>query len=167
MRIFIAINFDETVKSQIVQVQDGLREHSLKGNFTLRENLHLTLVFLGELPENKIDSIKKIISSIKFEPFQITFTHTGYFEQHLGKLFWIGIKQSNELLHIQKKLVDLLLESNFIIENRKFVPHLTLSRKTSIKSFFKEQNLDIKAIVGKISLMKSERVDGVLVYTEI
>ena len=167
MRLFIAINFNETVKSQIIQVQNLLREHSLKGNFTLQENIHLTLVFLGELPESNIDSIKKIISSIEFEPFQITFSHTGSFEQDAGKLFWLGLEPCDELLHIQKKLAAMLLESKFKIENRKFIPHLTLSRKTIIKSAFKKQNLNINSTVEKISLMKSERINNKLTYTEI
>ena len=167
MRLFVAVNFNETVKKQIVQVQDMLREHSVKGNFTLQENIHLTLVFLGELPENKIDSIKKIISGVEFEPFQITFSHTGSFERDDGRLFWLGIEQCDELLNIQKKLVALLLESKFKIENRKFVPHLTLSRKTITKSTFNKQNLDIKSAVEKISLMKSERINNKLTYTEI
>jgi len=167
MRLFVAVNFNETVKKQIVQVQDMLREHSVKGNFTLQENIHLTLVFLGELPENKIDSIKKIISGVEFEPFQITFSHTGSFERDDGRLFWLGIEQCDELLNIQKKLVARLLESKFKIENRKFVPHLTLSRKTITKSTFNKQNLDIKSTVEKISLMKSERINNKLTYTEI
>ena len=145
MRMFIAVNFDETVKEQIIQVQDRLRKHSLKGNFTLQDNIHLTLVFLGELPENKIDTIKKIISSIEFEPFQIMFSHTGSFDRDDGKLFYLELEQCDQLLSIQKKLTAMLLESKFIIENRKFFPHLTLSRKTIIKSVFKEQNLDIKS----------------------
>ena len=167
MRLFIAINFNETVKTQIIQVQDVLREHSLKGNFTLPENIHLTLVFFGELPENKIDSIKKIISQVEFEPFQITFTHTGNFERDDGQLFWLGIEQCDEILRVQKKLASIFLESGFKIENRKFTPHLTLSRKTITKSVFKKRNLDIKSTVEKISLMKSERINNKLTYTEI
>ena len=167
MRTFIAINFNETVKDQIVQVQDALRNSSLKGNFTHRENIHLTLIFLGEISENKIDTIRNIISSIEFKPFEIIFTHTGNFEQDAGKLFWLGTEPCDELLHIQKKLASMLSEAGFSIESRKFAPHLTLSRKTIIKSIFKEQNLNIKSTVEKISLMKSERINNKLTYTEI
>ena len=54
MRTFIAIRFDEAIKEKITEVQDKLRDAAEKGHFTDRDNLHLTLIFLGEVSPNDI-----------------------------------------------------------------------------------------------------------------
>jgi len=48
MRLFIAINFPDEIKATIAKIRDGLKEKAFRGNFSSDENLHLTLVFLGE-----------------------------------------------------------------------------------------------------------------------
>ena len=58
MRLFIACQFSREAQQEIERVRDELRRHAEKGNFTRSENFHLTLAFLGEIGEEKIDSIK-------------------------------------------------------------------------------------------------------------
>ena len=53
LRLFISVNCDDKVKKQLLSVQDKIKAQSVKGNFSLPENLHLTLVFIGETPINK------------------------------------------------------------------------------------------------------------------
>ena len=48
MRLFIAINFDENMLDALTEIQDDLRRCGVKGHYTPRENLHMTLAFLGE-----------------------------------------------------------------------------------------------------------------------
>ena len=71
MRLFIAINFDDKIKDELCLLTDELKNYSVSGNFTRRENLHLTLVFIGETPSNKITSIKSAIDNIQQQPFDI------------------------------------------------------------------------------------------------
>ena len=53
MRLFIAINFSDKTRSRLLALRDELRLHSERGNFTAPENLHLTLVFLGECDDRQ------------------------------------------------------------------------------------------------------------------
>ena len=50
MRLFTAINFDDNIKDALSAAISELKARGIRGTFTLRENLHLTLVFLGETP---------------------------------------------------------------------------------------------------------------------
>jgi 2'-5' RNA ligase len=61
MRIFIALNFDKPAKDEMIAVQRQLQQAAGKGNFTSEENLHLTLVFLGEIDRARIEDAKRAI----------------------------------------------------------------------------------------------------------
>lgn len=54
MRLFYAINFDDTVKKRLSDIQNALRARAVRGNFTLPDNLHLTLAFIGEVAQEKV-----------------------------------------------------------------------------------------------------------------
>ena len=57
MRTFIAIDIPDSIKNEIIKIQNSLPEFI--GKKTEKENLHLTLKFLGEIDEEKIELIKK------------------------------------------------------------------------------------------------------------
>ena len=48
MRLFIAILFEENIINALTHFQDNLKAKGVKGNFSRRENLHITLAFIGE-----------------------------------------------------------------------------------------------------------------------
>ena len=81
MRLFIAVNFNDKTKDKIVSVQDRLREHG-KGNFSFRENLHLTLVFLGEVPRKQVESVKRAMQQVYVPKTELTFDRTGCFKRN-------------------------------------------------------------------------------------
>ena len=64
MRLFIAINFNNETRSRLLALCDELRANSRGGNFTSMENLHLTLVFIGEVSPKKVDKIKAILETV-------------------------------------------------------------------------------------------------------
>ncbi len=172
MRLFIAINFDDKIKDELCLLTDELKNYSVSGNFTRRENLHLTLVFIGETPSNKITSIKSAIDNIQQQPFDIKFANIGKFKRTGGDIFWIGIDKMPALSSIYTQLYNNLTACGFNIESREYKPHLTLSRQMvlnlpldydNLNDYIPKQNITI----NKISLMKSERINGKLIYTEI
>ena len=170
MRLFIAINFDENTKNHLCSIIDGLREQSVSGNFTKRPNLHVTLHFLGET--TKINEIKSAIDSVTAPPFELTLDGFGGFNQRGSMLYWVGIKQNQYLKQCYDELYSSLSNHGFKLDNRPYKPHLTIGREVeTVPGFDKRQfSGSIKPYnyhVGRISLMKSERIRGVLTYTEI
>ena len=97
MRIFIAIRFTEAFKEPIFEAQDALRDNGVRGNFTLPENLHLTLAFIGET--DKVDDIKAAVKEVFFVPFEIKTGRLGCFNGR-SKVIWLGIDGEKKLKSI-------------------------------------------------------------------
>jgi 2'-5' RNA ligase len=171
MRLFIAVNFNDEVKKQIIIAQNQLREQSIKGNFTGTANLHLTLAFLGETKEEKIDGLLGIINEIKSEPFEVSFNNTGCFTHSRKELWWIGADKNSPGLQLLKaihlQLITSLSALGFTVDNRPFNAHITLGREIRHSGPINLNPLEIIVKVGRISLMKSEHLRGLLTYTEI
>jgi len=130
MRTFIAIEFSEEIKEQIVKIQRTLPE--FKGKITEKENLHLTLKFLGEVDEKILDEIKKRLREIKLKSFETEIKDIGMFSD---RIVWLSIKNCDEL----QKQIDKNL-SGLFEEEKRFMGHLTIARVKSIKN--KKEFLD-------------------------
>lgn len=172
MRLFIAINFKESEKNQIQDIIKEINKDSIKGRFVKNEHMHLTLEFLGEVPEEKVPVIKDTIEQIKFQPFTMNLSKLGYFKRKDGDIYWLGIKHNEILFEIQAKLHELLIKQGFKLEDRPYKPHITIGRKVKMKENFNPENLsnvisEISIDVDRVDLMKSEFVDGRLVYSVI
>jgi RNA 2',3'-cyclic 3'-phosphodiesterase len=173
-RLFISVNCDNKVKNQFLSVQEIIRTQSVKGNFSLPENLHLTLVFIGETPADKIQLIASVIDQALrpgVAPFTLTFSTVGCYTHSKKELWWIGTDQDDtrlgNLITIRRRIADGLLSKGVNFDNRPFNPHITLGREIKHVSPIIIPKQEIIYPVNRISLMKSERVSGKLTYTEI
>lgn len=168
MRLFIAINFDNKTKQNMLAVQRRLREWGA-GNFSRPENLHLTLAFLGEVAADRVAAVRRAMDRVSVSPMELTFDHVGCFKRDGGDLWWIGIHEIKALAALQSDLARRLTDESFRLESRRFSPHITLAREVRLQA-----QPDRAALLGspfmagadRISLMRSERIQGKLVYTE-
>ena len=166
MRLFTAICFEEDVKTALSSAANCAKTLA-DGNFTERENFHLTLVFIGET--KRLADTENALSKIDFPAFDFVIKGTGNFEKGI---FWAGVEENPNLQKLYEKIREELSAIGMETEEREYVPHITLARK-----FRKPENTDLSAVeellpkgkqrAKRISLMKSERIDGVLRYTEI
>lgn len=163
MRIFITIRFTEAFKSSILDAQDGLKEYGVRGNYTQPENLHLTLAFIGET--ERVEEIKAAVDAVKFEPFVIRTGKMGCFNGR-SRVVWLGIEGEDKVKAIAQQLRRNLDQRGIDYAKGKFSPHITLVRQPSEMSF----DIDVESesmTVSKIYVMKSERINGRLVYTAL
>jgi 2'-5' RNA ligase len=140
MRCFIAIDIPEEIKEKIMKIEKELEEKIKESaKFVERENLHITLKFLGEIEENKAQKIKEIINSIPFTPFKIKLKGVGVFpNEKFIRVIWIG-GESKELEDIAKYLDEKLKSEKF--KSEEFIIHLTIARvksKVNISDFLKK-----------------------------
>src|SRR5690606_28768630 len=142
MRLFIAINFEEQVKEKIQEIIEDLEKNSFQGRFVGKEHLHLTLEFLGEIPEERVEKIKSIMDKPSYNPFVLKLSQIGYFKRHEGNIYWLGLDQNKSLIDTQRTLHKLLDEEGFKLEDRPYKPHITLGRKVKLNGGF---NLNILA----------------------
>ncbi|MCL2526679.1 MAG: RNA 2',3'-cyclic phosphodiesterase [Coriobacteriia bacterium] len=170
MRLFVAINFSDEVRGDLAAVSDELRRRSQKGRFTLSENLHMTLAFLGECGPDQYEKAKSAINALTFYPFEIRIEGIDRFKRREGDIWWIGAKKNSELTHLQKELVAELRVLGFDIEKRPFIPHVTLGRQVRLKESMSPGGLigvSVRQQVDSIELMRSERHAGRLGYTTL
>ena len=164
MRLFIAIRFDDNILNSLTAYQDSLKERGVTGNYVKKENLHITMAFIGDYddPDKVLDTMKHV----GFRPIKISLDGTGSF----GDLFWVGLSDNYQLAGYVKRLRKELNANEIPFDRKRFSPHITLIRKCS----FCESNEDIlpdppkgSMTATKVSLMCSERGENGMIYTEI
>ncbi len=179
MRLFYALNFNQTLKDEIYGIIQSLEGQALKGNFTRRENLHLTLAFLGETAKERLPLAVEAMENISSPGFALQMKGLGSFKRPGGDIYWLGIAASPGLLNLQRELKIKLLKAGFPLEKGDFKPHLTLGREVIFPPAFNLEKLTeslagtlgnnkkLEAYFNGFSLMQSQRIAGKLVYGEI
>ncbi len=162
MRLFLAIVPDNRIKDELYMVQKRLQMQGVKGNFTTRENMHLTLAFIGEY--NDPGYVSDVLSQIEFEPVRLVIDGFGSF----GDLFWIGIKEHKGLETNVKRIRRALADNAIPFDKKKFTPHMTIARKIRYdKGFPTDAPFPAAMDVECISLMRSDRGKSGMIYTVV
>ncbi len=174
MRLFIAIDFTDEIKISLYGLTQELKIHTSQGHFTHKENFHLTLAFIGETKDfdHVIQAIDNAVLKGKISPFYLNVGGFGRFKGRAGDIFWVGVEQNTVLTELNNALVRELKKFEFKIEDKEFKPHLTLGREIVLKNGYAVKDFEklipvMSLPVDGIELMKSERIDGKLVYTEV
>ena len=166
MRCFISVNLPKEIFEQIREFSKTIMNYDiLIGNFVEPENMHLTPKFLGDISEEKVKEIKKVLEQIKFKPFEISFKGLGGFpSENYIRVLWLGVdKGAGELTKLQKDIEEKITRIGFQKE-KQFVPHLTLARVKFVrdkaalgKMFDNNRNVEVGSFwCDKIHFMKSE-----------
>lgn len=168
MRVFIAIELKDECKKYISSIMREVRDSFDKhGTFVPLDNFHITLEFLSERDEDEIAIIKRVMDDLNGRIFTITLKgEIGSFKtkERNKRTYFIEMEESRELNEIHRELHQRLEEAGFTLEKRKYHPHVTIVRNgflsKSLPTFpsFTEK-------VDSICLMKSERINGRMVYT--
>ena len=162
MRLFLAIIPDNRIKDELCMVQKRLQIQGVKGNFTTRENMHLTLAFIGEYSDP--GHVSDVLSGIDLEPVRLVIDGFGSF----GDLFWIGIKEDKALLTNVKRIRRALAENGIPFDKKRFTPHMTIARKIRYdKNFPTDAPFPAAMDVEFISLMRSDRGKCGMIYTVV
>ena len=179
MRLFIAIELPEEVKQGIARVQDQLKRSGASAGWTRPEGIHLTLKFLGEVSDEKVQEIMAALAYAAqgTGTLNLSVEGAGAFPQMKNpRVLWVGVGGDVVRLGIlQAAVEDALGKIGFEREARKFSPHLTLARIRFPKPLDNWQQViegikDVKLSgfeVCRLSLMKSELKREGAVYTEI
>lgn len=172
MRCFIALDLDKEIIDKIIEVQKNIKKNSLfNGKFTEKENLHLTLKFLGEIDEKKLEKVKELLKEIKFSRFDCEIGDIGVFSQKIPRIIWI--KLNGKAVYELQKQIDNKLKELFPVEGR-FMGHITIARikeigdKKGLLDYLDSVRINkIKFNIKEFSLKKSELLRNGPVYTDI
>lgn len=179
MRLFIAIQFKKDINDSIIDIINQLKVNKVKGNFTRYENIHITLQFIGETKE--VTSITKLIEEVvtnwRRGPLSLSFDGFSSFKRKEGELLYLKVNGDMNLEFLYQDIAKRLKKDEIPFDEKELKPHITLGRKVVFdKSNEKKEEILNKlstSIVAEpieiraISLMKSERINGLLTYTPI
>ena len=133
MRLFIGIALPENIIGELYSLQNQLRKKVRRGRFPSKDNLHLTLQFLGETSESRVEDIIRslqAVAKVNF-PFKLSFNaHLGSFGyKNPVRVVWVGVNgEMAALLQLQTSIVGSMQELGFPAESRVYHPHITLVR---------------------------------------
>ena len=163
MRIFVGLRPSDDFRMALAVLQDRLRCAGITGSYLDPSNLHMTLAFIGEWPENIIQILPQVS-----HPFSITLDHAGIFPE--AKVLWAGIEKSEELNRLAQCVRDRLAEHGIPFDPKGFNPHITLARKPAVPEHVRLSEIEVPQatmIVKDVCLYRSNHFENGMEYTVI
>jgi len=135
VRLFVALEIPAAVGDNLAALIKEFRELSSqvadkRPRWVRPENLHVTLKFIGEVAEAKLDGIRAALSTVQTDAqLELRFHALGFFpnENH-PTVLWTGLNASSNLQTLAEDIDRALATQGIAKEKRAFVPHLTLAR---------------------------------------
>lgn len=127
MRTFVAAEItDQGILNSIKNMQSNLR---IEAKPVELQNMHFTLLFLGEISEDMVQRVQDELKTIQFDSFDISFEGVGSFPKpKFPKIVWIGVKNgSDQLVELAKTVEEKMIPLGFK-SDKEFKPHITIFR---------------------------------------
>jgi 2'-5' RNA ligase len=131
IRLFIALLFPEEVKTRLGELIDDLKPHARGIKWVDAKNIHLTLKFIGEVPQKKVGPITEILESVLAgrRRFEGRIVGVGGFpDLRHPRVLWVGLDGAALAVEIAGELDRRLVPAGIKAEKRPLSPHLTLGR---------------------------------------
>jgi len=126
MRLFIAVDLPESLRSLLRPLTEGMWRGA---KAVPLEQLHLTLRFLGELPEPDLPQWRDCLSALSSDPFSLSLSGVGVFPNpQRARILWVGLQSGPELFALQNQVEAAAQGLGLPPETKPFSPHLTLAR---------------------------------------
>jgi RNA 2',3'-cyclic 3'-phosphodiesterase len=175
IRLFIALKIPDEIKEQIVTLRKSVLESPEKLRWEPAEKFHITLKFIGDVPEDQVDEIANSLDFISsYKKFKCNFSGFAFFFSHgRPKFLSAGFSTDYNLIELADRLNKHMVQYSVPAETRKFIAHLTLLRikdkigKDFIEKFDSFRFNGIPFIADEAALIKSELKPAGSVFTEI
>lgn len=131
IRSFIAIELSTEIHAALEQISTSLARQTRIVKWIPASNIHLTIKFLGEVPQARLALLNKTLQSTLYslKPLEFQVGNLSAFPTpRRPRVIWIGVQAPLELDSLQKNVEDAASRLGFPSEDRPFSPHLTLGR---------------------------------------
>ena len=143
MRLFVALDLEDSIRSRIARFLDGVRGFAPEARWARPESLHVTLKFIGEQPEAQVDEIKRELTGIAADHFDVNLRGYGFFpDTRAPRVFWIGIDRGSRLTSLAETVDSQLTSLQIPKGEQAFSPHLTLARSAGASGSRRRQKRD-------------------------
>jgi len=132
-RLFIGIDLPEEIKNFVERCQIGIPT----ARWVQKENLHLTLQFLGEISFKDYDFLRHILQKVKGKAFYMYLSSPKVFYKK-QKILWLKAEPENPILELRNSIIDQLNQHKDELQNlklndkEKFLPHVTIARMNMV-----------------------------------
>ncbi len=132
MRLFVAVDMSEEIRERLNELCQ------LVGKFrgvkpVEKENLHITLMFLGEVPDRRVEVVKEKLREVKTAPFKLHLKGVGFFPSAgQVRVIWVGVEEGKEEISKLADLVGNLMKKLGFKRDKEFVAHATIARVKKI-----------------------------------
>ena len=130
MRLFVALEIPSTVRQNLATLLGSFRAIANEPRWVRAENLHVTLKFLGEVADGRVDSVRNMLGEVRSgNTVALELRGLGFFpsEKH-PRVFWAGMEASSNLKTLAGDIEGAMDKLGIPREKREFSPHLTLAR---------------------------------------
>src|SRR5438270_10884020 len=92
MRLFVALDLDPEIRQRMARFLDRVREFASDARWVRAESLHITIKFIGEQPDHKLETIKQALAEIHSPATALNFHGYGFFPAPASaRVFWVGV----------------------------------------------------------------------------
>jgi 2'-5' RNA ligase len=124
MRLFVGLSIPQSVAQSLMLLQGGVPG----ARWQSREQLHLTLAFIGDVDGNIADDIDEALAGIAAPDFSLQLHGVGQFGDRQPHSLWADVRPNPALDHLQRKVVSAIRRIGTPPDKHKFTPHVTLAR---------------------------------------
>lgn len=124
IRLFTAIEIPDAVANDLARLQSGLPG----ARWIDAENFHITLRFIGEVPEDVAAGIDRALAGIGGAPFELKLSGVGQFGNKRPRAVWAGVRGCAALTALQARHERAVQSAGLEPEHRNYAPHVTLAR---------------------------------------
>lgn len=179
LRLFIACKLEKSVLDKIVETQKEFQRLNLDAKWVARENIHITLKFIGIVNSDLLEKIIKKLEMVskKNANFDLELENVGIFPKTGNpRVLWVGSTEgADKLMALSQDVEEALEDFGVLEEEREFTPHITLARIKSPKNKDKlielaEQNCNLrfgKMEVKYFTLFQSQLTKQGPIYTDL
>jgi len=132
-RLFVSVDLPDELADDVAAVQERFEDASGL-NFTDPEQAHITLKFLGDVAEDRVetvaDAVAEAVADADVEPFAVQYEGLGVFpSMEYISVLWLGVAEGgDELTRLHETIEDRTTAMGFDPEDHEFTPHVTLAR---------------------------------------
>jgi len=131
LRLFVSVDVeDPKVLSAISSLKALVASTGVPQKLVEDENLHVTLAFIGEVPEAEAEEIKAALRTVEHRAFKMHLKGLGAFPSEASpRVVWVGVAEgADELRELHKKVLSALRSVGVQPKDPRFEPHITISR---------------------------------------
>ncbi|NLY72972.1 MAG: RNA 2',3'-cyclic phosphodiesterase [Tissierellia bacterium] len=141
MRVFLALDISENWKREIFEVQNQLLKKAFRARPIARENLHLTMQFIGDISDPV--SLIHVLDELPLNGIKLLPRGLASFKRPREELVYLELEETRELLEFNKQVRRALDSIGQVYDKKKFLPHISIMRGVEFEEGFSLEQVDI------------------------